>query len=74
MVSFISSFGINNVVVLDPNFLFRIAALVVDSAPANPNDMITLFSSSVIAFSINGKPVFINGSRSLSRNPPDRAI
>ena len=45
-----------------------------DAAADNPKGMKMLLVNDLITFFINGNPVFINGSRSLPRNPPDYII
>ena len=42
MISFISSFEIINVVVLDPNIFLLIAVSLANAAAINPNDIKTL--------------------------------
>ena len=45
-----------------------------DTTAVNPNGSKILLANGLIAFFINGKPVFSNGPRSLLRNPPDCII
>ena len=49
-------------------FFFGIAASV--AAAVNPYGNRTLLANSLSTFFIKGKPVFSNGPRSLSKNPP----
>ena len=44
------------------------------AAAFNTKGIKTLFANGLIRFFINGNPVFINGPRSLPRNPPDYII
>ena len=44
------------------------------SAAGYANGIKTLVANGLITFFINGNPVFCNGGRSLSRNPPDCII
>ena len=67
MMSPISSFEINNIVVPKPRIL-----TAVDDSAVNPNGIKTLHG--VSTFLIKGKAVFSNGPRSLSGNPPDSTI
>ena len=72
--SSISLFAITNVVIPEPrNFLwiFTSAANVV---AVNPSEIKTLFATGLSRFFINGKPVFIIGPRSLSKNPSDCSV
>ena len=50
-------------------FFFGIAASV--AAAVNPYGNRTLLANSLSTFFIKGKPVFSNGPRSLSKNPPN---
>ena len=70
IMPFISSFEIIRVVVPEPS-IFCIPASAADAAAVNPNGISTLFGNGLIAFFINGNPVFNNGPRSLPRNHPD---
>ena len=75
-MSSISSFDIISVVVPDPKTFLYIPASAADAAALNPNGIKTLLTfyflllTLLIAFFINGNPVFNNGPRSLPRNPP----
>ena len=79
MISFISSLEIINVVVCkaksegqpDPKIFWRIAASIVDAAAVNPNGIKTLLASGLSTFFVKDNPVFSNGPKSLSKNPPD---
>ena len=51
-------------------FFLYIPASAADAAAVNPNGIKALLANGLIAFFINGNPVFINGPRSLPRNPP----
>ena len=55
------------------NFLC-IPTSAADAAAVNPNGIKTLLANGLIAFFINGNPVFSNGPRTLPRNPPDCVI
>ena len=63
-------FEIINIVVPDPKIFLLIPVSAVDAAAINPKDLKTLLTNGLSTFFINGKPVFSNGPRSLSRNPP----
>ena len=69
MISFISSSEIINVVMLDSQIFFWIAAPVADAAAVNPKRIITLLANDVSAFFIIGKATFIHGARKLSNLP-----
>ena len=73
-MSFISSFDIISVVVPDPKIFLCIPASAADAAAVIPNGIKTLLANGLIAFFINGNPVFSNGPRSLPRNSPDSII
>ena len=70
-ILFIYSFEIIKVVVPEPSISFCIPASATDTAAVNPNGIKSLFANDLIAFFINGNPVFNNGPRNLPRNPPD---
>ena len=70
-MSYISSFDIISVAVLDPKIFLCIPASSADAAAVNPNGIKTLLANGLITFFINRRPVFNNGLRSLPRNPPD---
>ena len=70
-MSYISSFEIVKVVVLEPSISFFIPASAADAAAVNPHGIKVLLVNSLITFFINGIPVFNNGSRSSARNYPD---
>ena len=74
MISFISSLEIINVVVPDPNTFLWIAASDAYGATVNRNDINTLLANALSTFPINHNPVFINGPKSLPKNPPDCPI
>ena len=81
IISSISSVDIINVVSCeaedegrlwpDPNIFFCIPASAADAAAVIPKGIKTLLANGLITFSINGNPVFSNGSNNLPRNPPD---
>ena len=53
------------------SYFFCIPLSAAVTAAVNPNGIKTLLVNGLIAFCINGNPVFNNGRRSLPRNPPD---
>ena len=55
-------------------FFLCIPASAADAAAVSANGIKTLLANGLIAFFINGNPVFSYGPRSLSRNPPDCII
>ena len=55
-------------------FFLCILASAAVAAAFNTKGIKTLFANGLIRFFINGNPVFINGPRSLPRNPPDYII
>ena len=59
MISFISTFEIINVVILDPKIFFLKAASVIVAAAVNPNGIKTLLANSVSTFFLKGKPVLV---------------
>ena len=73
-MSSISSYDIVSAVVPDPKIFLCIPASATDAAAVNPNGIETLLVNRLIAFLINGRPVFNIGPRSLPRNPPDYII
>ena len=80
-MSFISSFDIISIVLLlcegwlpDPKSFLYIPASAADAAAVNPNGIKTLGVNGLIAFFMNGNPVFSNGPRRLLRNPPECII
>ena len=75
-MSSISLFDILSVVVLlpYPNFFLCISTSAADAAAVNPKGIKTLLANGLIAFFINGNPVFSNGPKSLPRNPPNYII
>ena len=73
-MSLISSFYAISVVIRYPNIFSWFPALSADVAGVNPNGTNTLVVDSVCRFFINGRPTFMNGPRSLPRNPPDCII
>ena len=70
MILSISSFEIISAVP-DPKLFFWLAASVADAGAVNPTGIKTLLANGLSTFSIKGKPVFRNRSRSLPRNPPN---
>ena len=64
-----SSFEIINVVP-NPNIFLGIAASVTD-ASVNRNGIRMLLANGLSTFPIKGNPVFSNGHKILSKNPPD---
>ena len=74
MISFISSFEVINVAILDPNNFLWIAPSSADAAAVNPNGIKTLLVNSLSVFPIEGKPVCFNGPKSLPKNLPDCLI
>ena len=66
-----SSFDTNSVVLTDPKifFFFLIPTSTADAAGVNPNGIKTLLANGLIAFFINGSPIFNNERRSLQTNP-----
>ena len=55
-------------------FFFCIPASAADADPVNPNRIKTLLANGLITFFIIRNRVIDNGSRSLTRNPPDGII
>ena len=51
-----------------------IPASTADAVAVNPTGIETLLANGLIAFFISGNPVFSNGPKSLSKNPPDCII
>ena len=75
MTSFISSFKFINVVRSpDPKILLRILASAADAAAVNHNLTKRVLANGFSTFFIKGKPVFSNGSWSLSRFPANCTI
>ena len=72
IMSSISSFDIISVVLLlsDPKIFLCIPTSAIDAAAVNRDGIKTLLANSLITFFINSSPIFINGPRSLPRNPP----
>ena len=58
----------------DPNISLWIAASVADAAAINANSIKTLLLNVLGTFPIKGNPVFINGPKILSKNPPDYPV
>ena len=73
-MSFISSLKIISVAKPDPNIFLWIAASVADTAAVNPNGIKTLLANGFCICLIKGNPVFSNGPKSLTKNPPDCII
>ena len=59
-MSFISSFKINKVVVLDPNMFSCIPTSAADAAAVNPKGIKTLLANGLITLFIDVNPVFSN--------------
>ena len=74
VTSFISSFGIINVVIPDPNIFLLIATSVADAAAVKPNVIKTFLANGLSTFFIKGNPVFSNDPKSPLKNLPDRPI
>ena len=74
MTSSISSFEIINAVIPDPKAFFWIDTPVADTSVVDPNGIKVLLVSGLSEFFLKGKPVYSNGSKSLSKNPPDCPI
>ena len=74
MISFNFLFENINVVLLDTKMLFLMAASVADTAAVNLKCTKTLLANDLSTFSIKDKPAFINGSRSLSKDPSNCVI
>ena len=74
MISCISSSQVINVVMPDPNIFLRTVASVADLADVNPNGIKTDSTNGFNTFFINGNPVYSNGPKTLSENPPDCVI
>ena len=82
--SFILSFYIISVVVFeaeeeewrlpDPKISLYVPKTAADAAAVNPEGIKILLADCLITFFVKGNPVFSNGPRSLSRNPPDCII
>ena len=70
MIAFISSFGVINIVMLDPK-MFLIAVFVADVAAVNCNGVKPHLPNVLSAFFIKEKPVFSNDSKNLPKNTPD---
>ena len=68
-MSFISLFDIISVVVPDLKIFLWNLASAVEVTVVNPNGIKKLLFNGVSTFFINGKLTFINGQRSLRRNP-----
>ena len=62
------------VVVPDPNIFFWIAVSVADAAAVNPKSAKTILGNDLSTFRIKSNPVFSNGPRSLTLNPPKCTI
>ena len=57
------------VLIISPILSFDI--IKIDAAAVIPKGIKTLLANGLIAFFINGNPVFNNGPSNLPRNPPD---
>ena len=53
-----------------PKMFLCIPASAADAAAINPIAIKTLLANSLTTFFISGNPVFSNGPRNLTRNPP----
>ena len=73
MISFISSFEMNNVVVQDSKLFLWMAISVADAAVYSNNIKMPL-ANGLSTVPIKGNPVFNNGPKSLSKNRPDCPI
>ena len=62
------------VAVPDPNIFFWIAVSVADAAAVNPKGAKTILANNLSTFRIKSNPVFSNGPRSLTLNPPKCTI
>ena len=58
----------------DPNNFFLIAVSVADAAALNGNGIETLLGNDLSTFFIKGNSVSSNGSRLLTKSPPDCSI
>ena len=58
----------------DPKIFLCIPASAADAEAVNPKGIKTLLANSLTVFFIMGNPVFINGPRSLQKDPPDCII
>ena len=58
----------------DPNIFLWIVASAADAAAINCNGIKTFLANGLSIFLIKGNPVFINGPKSLSKNPSDCPI
>ena len=70
IISSISSFQTIDVFVSERNIFFWIPEPAADAATVNLNGIKTLLANDVSIFFINGKLGFIDGPKSLPRNPP----
>ena len=52
-------------------FFLSISASATDAAAVNPKGIKTPLANGFVTLFIRGNPVFSDGPRSLSRNPPD---
>ena len=73
-MSSISLFDIISIVFPDAKIFLCIPASAADAAAVNPERIKTLLANDLIAFFVNGNPVFSNGRSNLPRNPPDCMI
>ena len=71
MASFIASFEIIIVSLLDPNIVLWIAASVANAAAVNSNDIKTLLANGLNMFFIKDNPNSSNGPKDLPKNPFD---
>ena len=74
MISFISTFEIINLVILDPKIFFLKAASVIVAAAVNPNGIKTLLANSVSTFFLKGKPVLVMDLKVYLKILPDCII
>ena len=75
-ISSISSFEIINIVIVipDPKKFFWITVSLANAAAVNPYGIKTHLASGLSKFFIKGQPVLSNGSKCLSKIPPDYPI
>ena len=71
---FISSLKTINFVKSGPNIFYWIATSVAVAAAVNPNVIKMLLANGLSIFPIKSNLVFINGPKSLTKNPPDCPI
>ena len=69
IILFTFSFEIINDAIPNPNIYLWIAASFTDATAINLNGIKTLLANGLSTFPIKDNQVFINGSKSLSKNP-----